>query len=121
VRALIPWQRVQVEGNSMTPTLLPGDWLLVLHGGRVRPGAVVLARFRSRPELAVVKRAQATEDGGWLLTSDNARAGTDSRELGVAEVLAVAVWQWPSGRGRRREPWLNRWLGKRPAAADPGL
>ena len=105
----------------MTPTLLAGDWLLVLHGGRIRPGAVVLGRFRSRPDLAVIKRARSAEDGGWLLSSDNARAGSDSRELGVADVLAVAVWQWPTGRGRPDQPWLNRWLGKRPAAVDPGL
>ena len=105
----------------MTPTLLPGDWLLVLHGGRVRPGAVVLARFRSRPELTVLKRAQAAEDGGWVLASDNARAGSDSRQLGVADVLAVALWQWPVGRGRRPEPWLHRWLGRRPAGIEPGL
>lgn len=105
----------------MTPTLLPGDWLLVLHGGRVRPGAVVLARFRSRPELSVVKRARAAQDGGWLLVSDNARAGSDSRQLGVADVLAVAVWQWPSGRGRRAEPWSRHWLGRRPGAELPGL
>lgn len=117
VQALIPWQRVLVEGQSMTPTLLAGDWLLVLHGGRVRPGAIVLASFRGRPELAVLKRARAEQDGGWLLASDNSRAGSDSRQYGVADVRAVAVWQWPTGPGRRPEPWLRRWLGRRPA--DP--
>lgn len=102
----------------MTPTLLAGDWLLVRHGGRVRPGAVVLARFGSRPELPVVKRAVAERDGGWLLASDNARLGTDSREYGLASVQAVAIWQWCRGPGRRPS-WRARWFGRRPPAAPP--
>ncbi|MGI8667656.1 MAG: S24 family peptidase [Jatrophihabitans sp.] len=119
--ALIPWQRVRVEGQSMTPTLLAGDWLLVLHGGRVRPGAIVLARFRSRPELAVVKRARAEQDGGWLLVSDNDRAGADSRQHGVADVQAVVVWLWPRGACRRGDSLALRWTGRRPAGAPGGL
>lgn len=117
VEALIPWQRVRVTGPSMTPTLLPGDWLLVLHGAQVRPGVIVLARFRSNPELAVVKRAQAMQEGGWLLASDNARAGADSRQHGVADVQAVAVWHWQTGAGRQPPGWLARWVGGPPAAA----
>ncbi|MDQ2837541.1 MAG: S26 family signal peptidase [Actinomycetota bacterium] len=120
MEALIPWQLVRVEGQSMTPTLLAGDWLLVLHRGRVRPGAVVLARFRSQPELAVIKRAIAREDGGWLLSSDNPRAGSDSRQYGVADVRAVVVWQWQTGAGRRQPPLIARWLGGRPASQPPG-
>ncbi|MEO7260828.1 MAG: S24 family peptidase [Jatrophihabitantaceae bacterium] len=97
MQALLPWQRVRVEGSSMTPTLLPGDWLLVRHGARVRPGALVLARFRSRPDLLVIKRAVAEQDGGWLLVSDNARQGSDSRQHGVADVLAGVVRVWRRG------------------------
>ena len=73
MQALIPWQWVRVVGYSMTPTLLPGDWVLVRHGAAVRPGAIVLGRFRQRPDLAVIKRAVGERDGGWLLASDNAR------------------------------------------------
>jgi nickel-type superoxide dismutase maturation protease len=113
VEALIGWQRVRVAGNSMTPTLLPGDWLLVRHRARVRPGAIVLARFRSRPDLLVLKRAVAESADGWLLGSDNPGAGSDSRQYGPAEVHAVAIWQWCRGtglaRGRRA-----RWWGRRP-------
>ncbi len=99
----------------MSPTLLPGDWLLALHGGRVRPGAVVVARFRSRPDLVVVKRATAVQDGGWLLASDNPAAAADSRQYGVADVSAVAVWQWRTGTGRRPVAALARLLGGRPS------
>ncbi len=100
----------------MTPTLLPGDWLLVRHSARVRPGALVLARFRRRPDLLVIKRAVAEQDGGWLLASDNARQGSDSRQYGVADVLATVVRVWPqNGRlmpaGSRWPTAVRRWWG----------
>lgn len=111
--ALLAWQRVRVQGNSMTPTLRSGDWLLVRHGAPVGPGAVVLARFRSRPDLVVIKRTLAGSDGGWLLASDNPGAGSDSRQYGPADVQAVAIWHWCTGGGPSRG-WRARWLGRRP-------
>ncbi len=113
VDALLSWQRVRVLGNSMTPTLLPGDWVLVRHGAAVRPGAIVLARFRSRPDLPVIKRAVAESDGGWLLASDNPEAGSDSRQYGPADVQAVTIWHWCTGTGPSRG-WPARWFGRRP-------
>lgn len=107
MQALLPWQRVRVEGLSMLPTLLPGDWLLVRHKAPVRPGALVLATFRGRPDLLVIKRAVTEQDGGWLLASDNADQGSDSRQYGVADVLATAVRVWH--RGRRPVPAGSRW------------
>ncbi len=112
VRALLSWQRVRVSGYSMTPTLLPGDRLLVRHGRAVRPGGIALARFRGQPELLVVKRVAGAADGGWLLSSDNPRAGSDSRQYGAAEVLAVAVRLWPRGQGRPRAGWPARLFGR---------
>jgi len=101
----------------MTPTLLPGDWLLVRYGAPVRPGAIVLARFRRRPDLLVIKRAVAEQDGGWLLASDNAGQGSDSRQYGVADVLARAVRVWRPeglpGAGRWRSA-PRRWWGMAP-------
>lgn len=87
---------VLVRGPSMVPTLRAGDCLLVRRGGLVRPGAVVVARFRSRPELLVVKRAVRAQDGGWLLTSDNPFSEGPS---GVADVEARALLcYWPLSR-----------------------
>lgn len=108
----------------MAPTLLPGDWLLVWHGARVRPGAVVLARFRRRPDLLVIKRAVAESDGGWLLASDNARQGSDSRRYGVADVLATVVRVWPRGGspdrlGGRWRSALGRCWGLAPRRLEP--
>lgn len=106
----------------MLPTLLPGDWLLVRHGAPVRPGAIVLARFRRRPDLLVVKRAVAEQDGGWLLASDNAGQGSDSRQYGVADVLAPAVRVWHRGGppvGSRWRAATRRWWGTAPPDYRP--
>ena len=83
----------------MVPALRDGDWLVVLRDGRVRPGHVVVARYRSRPELLVVKRAVAPQDGGWMLASDNPFT---EGPTGVADVEArVLLRYWPLSRGRR--------------------
>ncbi|MEH1100224.1 S24/S26 family peptidase [Micromonospora sp. CPCC 205561] len=103
----LPWPltAVLVSGPSMSPTLRPGDAVLVRRGGRaVRPGDVVVAVFRSRPELLVVKRAVRPQDGGWWLRGDNEFVADDSRAYGVAEVRGrVVARYWPRpGRVRPR-------------------
>jgi phage repressor protein C with HTH and peptisase S24 domain len=118
MQALLSWQRIRITGHSMTPTLLPGDLVLVRHGKPVRPDAIVLARFRAEPELPVIKRAVRPDAGGWLVASDNARAGSDSRQHGAAEVAAVAIRIWHRGAGRPAEPRWRRWLGW-PVPAPP--
>jgi phage repressor protein C with HTH and peptisase S24 domain len=62
---------VLVTGPSMVPTLRDGDHLLIRRTSRVQAGDLVVARYRVRPELLVVKRAVRPQDGGWLLASDN--------------------------------------------------
>ena len=100
-RALLPWRRVHVSGPSMTPTLRHGDVLIVRHGARIRPGDVVLARFRQLPDRLVLKRAVRAEDGGWWLACDNPFAGGDSAAFGVADVLARVVLRVRPGRPQR--------------------
>ena len=87
---------VLVRGPSMVPALYDGDFLVVLRGGPVTPGSLVVARFRSRPELLVVKRAVRPVDGGWELASDNAFVEGPS---GVADVEARVLFRyWPLRR-----------------------
>ena len=80
----------------MVPTLRDGDALLIWRGARVRPGDVVVARFRTRPDLLVVKRAEHAQDGGWWVRGDNEFGTDDSRAYGVADVIGrVFCRYWP--------------------------
>ncbi|MGN9779038.1 S24/S26 family peptidase [Micromonospora sp. H33] len=101
-----PLSAVLVTGPSMVPTLRHGDAVLVRRGGgRVSPGDVVVAVFRSRPDLLVVKRAVRPEGGGWWLAGDNPLVTDDSRAYGVADVRGrVVARYWPRPRlfSRRR-------------------
>jgi phage repressor protein C with HTH and peptisase S24 domain len=81
----------------MVPTLRDGDLVIVRHGARVRPGDVVLARFRDLPDRAVLKRVSRREGDGWWLASDNLAAGGDSATHGVADVQARVLLRWRRG------------------------
>ena len=94
-----PLTAVLVSGPSMLPTLRPGDCLVVRRGARVRPGQVVVARFPSRPDLLVVKRAVRPVGALWWVEGDNAAATDDSQRYGPAEVLGrVVLRYWPRPR-----------------------
>jgi len=84
----------------MVPALRSGDALLVRRGGRVRSGDVVVARFRARPELLVVKRAVRPEDGGWWIEGDNPLIEDDSRRYGVADVIGRVLIRYYPRLGR---------------------
>ena len=89
-----------VRGPSMAPALLDGDCVVVRRDAPIRPGDLVVARYRSRPELLVVKRAVEPLDGGWLLASDNPFVAGPA---GVADVEArVLLRYWPLLPVRRR-------------------
>ena len=86
---------VSVHGPSMVPALRHGDAVLVRAGsGRVQRGDVVVARFRARPDLLVVKRAVRPYDGGWWVESDNELVTDDSRAYGAADVLGRVVFRY---------------------------
>jgi signal peptidase I len=100
---------VLTRGPSMAPTLSHGDLLIAWRGWRgkpaVRPGDVVLARFRSRPGLLVVKRTVRLAGDGWWLAGDNPYGSDDSARYGPADVLARVVWRyWPPARFGRPGP-----------------
>jgi nickel-type superoxide dismutase maturation protease len=112
VNVLLPWGWVRVTGQSMTPTLQDGDRVMVRYGASPRPGQVVLGRFRSDPDLAVIKRLSGADGPDWWLASDNPRAGADSRTLGPARVDAVAIRLWPVAISRAGTSWLRRLAGQ---------
>ena len=87
---------VLVAGPSMLPTLREGDCLVVRRGGGVRAGDVVVARFRERPTLLVIKRAVRPLEGGWELASDNPAVEGHGLTRGVGDVEAVVLLRyWP--------------------------
>ncbi|MFC3823792.1 S24 family peptidase [Planomonospora venezuelensis] len=88
--------RVRVEGESMLPVLIPGDWLWVRRGARIRPGDLVVARLPADPSLLIVKRAAWEEDGGWWLESENQRAPgrRDSWDFGPVPVLGRVLLRY---------------------------
>jgi nickel-type superoxide dismutase maturation protease len=94
----------RVSGPSMVPTLRSGDLILVRRTAVARPGDVVVGRFRSRPDLLVVKRVARREADGWWLTSDNGLTSDDSRSYGTADVVGRVVCRyWPRPRAVMRE------------------
>ena len=92
----------------MTPTLRPGDLLLVRYAAPVRPGSLVLAHFPDGTlavKRAVERRTSRTGAPAWWLLSDNPAEGVDSRHRGaiaedaVRAVVLARVWPRP-GRPR---------------------
>jgi phage repressor protein C with HTH and peptisase S24 domain len=92
---------VRIVGPSMVPTVRHGDSVVVLRGAPVRPGDIVLARFRALPDRLVIKRAVRAVDDGWWLASDNTFAGGDSATHGVADVHGRVVLRFHAGLPRR--------------------
>lgn len=111
VTGLLSARRIGTEavaGDSMRPTLVPGDWLVVRRGGRVRAGDIVVARHPRRTDLRVIKRATWWDGNGWWLEGDNPAASHDSWVFGAVpsaliEGRAVArYWPSPTVLARRR-------------------
>ncbi|MFZ1854172.1 MAG: nickel-type superoxide dismutase maturation protease [Candidatus Nanopelagicales bacterium] len=98
-----PLTRVAVAGDSMRPTLHPGDWLVVAHAMPIRVGRIVVAQRPDRPDLLIIKRVhQQADDGSWWLAGDNPRASDDSRTFGTVTpnlIRGVVVARyWPAPR-----------------------
>ena len=78
----------RVTGESMQPTLLPGDVVLVDTRAYVvslpQVGDIVLARHPYQKELLIIKRvADITPESRLVLHSDNPHIGSDSRQFGT--------------------------------------
>jgi len=117
VYAIVRWRpfRVVVGGDSMSPTLEPGDWALAVSPRRIRRGDLVVLEHPERPGFEMVKRITGipddlTPDGRILeadeywAEGDNPSGSTDSRHFGPVprdHVKArVMLVYWP--RSRRR-------------------
>jgi nickel-type superoxide dismutase maturation protease len=104
--------RMAVEGESMVPTLRPGDFLIGVRSGPIRKGALVVVEHPKRPGYEMVKRLAGAPgdeiegvrlgpDQFWMV-GDNAAASADSRTLGPFDRRAirgvVRFRYWPPSR-----------------------
>ena len=91
---------VNVQGQSMVPTLRPGDRLWVRYDAVPRDGDLVVVRLPGG--VVAVKRALRREPQGWWVERDNPEQGVDSWSIGAIadhDVLAVVVTRiWPMWR-----------------------
>lgn len=90
----MPLGRLQVAGESMVPTLLPGDRVLVWRGlGPVRPpirvGDLVAMVDPRDPGRVMVKRVAGVVGTEVSVLGDNAAASTDSRHFGPVDPAAI--------------------------------
>jgi signal peptidase I len=108
--------RVAIEGPSMAPSLLPGDWVIVVTPRSYRRGDVVVVEHPGRPGYEMIKRLIAVpgdvvgerrldRDEFWV--EGDGPASTDSRLFGPvtgAELKARAeiVYRPWERRGRVR-------------------
>ena len=81
--------RVEVDGDSMLPTLLPGDRLFVVHGLRPRPGDLVTLPDPRSPARVVVKRVTSIAGDIAVVRGDNPHASTDSRTFGPVPARSI--------------------------------
>jgi nickel-type superoxide dismutase maturation protease len=104
--------RVAVEGQSMAPTLQPGDFLIAARSSPIRRGTLVVVEHPNRPGYEMVKRVAGVPgdsiedvalgaDQFWIVGDDPA-ASTDSRTFGPFDREAirgvVLVRYWPPSR-----------------------
>ena len=83
-------RRIKVTGDSMLPTLTPGDFVLVDPSRSPAVDDLVLARHPHEDDLLIIKRvASLLDDGRIELASDNEAAGTDSRTWGPVRAEAI--------------------------------
>ncbi|MEV6930428.1 S24/S26 family peptidase [Dactylosporangium sp. NPDC051485] len=101
----LPWFTALVSGPSMAPTLRSGDRILVRRTTCARPGDLVVAAFRARPGLLVVKRVERADGDGWWIVGDNPFGSDDSSRYGTADVIGRVTFRWwPQPMRFRRVP-----------------
>jgi len=116
VAMLVWWRwrpfRIEVEGESMAPTLEPGDYLVAVLSRHVRRGSLVVVEHPRRADYEMIKRV-AGVPGEWAddrtlglneywVTGDNEEGSTDSRTFGSVGREAihgrVVLRYWPTER-----------------------
>ena len=97
--ALLPFARYRVEGESMSPSMAPGERVVVNRAaywfGEPRAGDLVVLRDPRAPDRLLIKHIdRSAGEGAWLVLGANEEASTDSRHFGPVrrELLVGKVW-----------------------------
>jgi len=106
------WRTVAVAGNSMSPTLVEGDWLVVYWA--TEPAIPDLKKLKAyvieradRPGVFVIKRLieiGSGESTGKVWVEGDNEASTDSREWGwinETELRARVLFRFKRGNSKR--------------------
>lgn len=96
----------RVSGLSMTPTLNPGDVVLVEVSAAdlPHPGEVVIVRDPLRPQHLLVKRTLSRGEATFAVGSDAPQEARDSRHFGslrIEDLVGQATWAWSPDSGFR--------------------
>ena len=76
----LPFSHFVVHGNSMIPTLKPGQHVFIVNWFfQIKVGDLVVARIEKRD---VIKRVSKLKAGQVFLVGDNKSESTDSRKFG---------------------------------------
>jgi nickel-type superoxide dismutase maturation protease len=116
VRRLKP-TRLEVDGDSMQPTLVPGDRLLSVRRRPARGDLVAVVDPRVPSRLLVKRAVEVLPGGGLVVRGDNPGSSTDSLDFGpvpTSALVGVVVYRYaPAARAGRLGggPPARGWLG----------
>jgi nickel-type superoxide dismutase maturation protease len=122
----LPLGRLEVSGESMAPTLAPGDRVVVLRGigpwrPAIRVGDLVALADPRDPTRTMLKRVVGFEAARVVVRGDNEAMSTDSRHFGPVDAGGLqgrVIFRYhPEGRRGPVGPWsypltgraLRRW------------
>ena len=102
------WRTVAVAGDSMTPTLVDGDWLVVSWVvPKLKARKVYVIERADRPGVLVIKRLLeigSGENAGKVWVEGDNKASTDSRQWGwisESELRARVLFRYKKAKRSR--------------------
>ena len=104
-----PLFRVAVTGDSMAPTLRPGEWWIAARTRRARVGDIVVVDHPEEELLAVKRLVRRAGRECWV-EGDNAARSRDSRHFGPVDssrIVGRLLMRYAPLPPRRPARWLT--------------